>query len=96
MADLESAQHAETGARRGSNAGVLCGLLAVIVAVVGAAFDNGAVLTAGGLLGAVALVLGLSSSHQHGRASQWRGTAGFASVLGAVALVVVAFVALAD
>lgn len=96
MADLESAQRAETGARRGSNAGVICGLVAVLVAVVGAAFDSGPVLTVGGLLGAVALVLGLSSSHQHGRASQWRGTAGFASVLGALALIVVAFVAVAD
>ena len=96
MEDLEGAQRAEAGARRGSNAGVLCGLVALPVVVLGAAFESGPALTVGGLLGAVALVLGLSSSHQHGRASQWRGTAGFASVLGAVALVVVAFVTLAD
>lgn len=96
MADLESAQRAETGARRGSGAGVLCGLAAVLLAVAGAAFDSGPLVAAGGLLGAAALVLGLSSSHQHGRASQWRGTAGFASMLGGLALIVVAFVALVD
>ena len=93
MANLESAQQAETAARRGSGAGVLCGISAILLVVVGAAFWA-PLLAVGGLLGAVAVVLGMSSSHQHGRASQWRGTAGFATVLGAVALVVVALVTL--
>ena len=94
MTDLQSAQHAEAAARRGSGAGVLCGIAGLLVAVFGASFEWGAALLAGGVIGLVALTLGLSSSHQHGRASQWRGAAGVASVLGGVTVILVALVTL--
>ena len=81
-----SEQLDESSARIFTKIGFGLGLVAMVGAVLVAPFASGVwVLTAAA--GLVAMVCGLAGRNQSTRAGQWQGLAGFAAVLGGVAIV---------
>ncbi len=79
-------QSDEASARVLTNAGFGAGVVGILVAALVSPFVAGAWILAV-VLGAVALLCGLSARDKSTRAGQWHGLAGVSALLGGVAIV---------